>query len=163
GPDAPDRGPGAPSRPRRPRRRDRLAPAGPRGLLCAEPEDLYDHGLFGGRDPPHRPRSGGRADRPPRRPAEGSGLHQGHGGRAELLAYLETEMARVRARMPEVFATVPRGGFEIRRIPVEIEGGAPGGYASAGSLDGTRPGIYYINLKDTADWPRWSLKTLTYH
>ncbi|WP_278069108.1 DUF885 domain-containing protein [Brevundimonas sanguinis] len=84
-------------------------------------------------------------------------------GRAELLAYLETEMARVRARMPEVFATVPRGGFEIRRIPVEIEGGAPGGYASAGSLDGTRPGIYYINLKDTADWPRWSLKTLTYH
>lgn len=84
-------------------------------------------------------------------------------GRAELLAYLETEMARVRARMPEVFATVPRGGFEIRRIPVEIEGGAPGGYASAGSLDGTRPGIYYINLKDTADWPRWGLKTLTYH
>ncbi len=84
-------------------------------------------------------------------------------GRAELLAYLETEMARVRARMPEVFATVPRGGFEIRRIPVEIEGGAPGGYASAGSLDGTRPGVYYINLKDTADWPRWGLKTLTYH
>lgn len=84
-------------------------------------------------------------------------------GRAELLAYLETEMARVRARMPEVFATLPRGGFEIRRIPVEIEGGAPGGYASGGSLDGSRPGVYYINLKDTADWPRWSLKTLTYH
>ncbi len=84
-------------------------------------------------------------------------------GRAELLAYLEAEMAKVRARMPEVFATVPRGGFEIRRIPVEIEGGAPGGYASGGSLDGSRPGIYYINLKDTADWPRWSLKTLTYH
>ena len=72
-------------------------------------------------------------------------------------------MAKVRARMPEVFATVPRGGFEIRRIPVEIEGGAPGGYASGGSLDGTRPGVYYINLKDTADWPRWGLKTLTYH
>lgn len=84
-------------------------------------------------------------------------------GRAELLAYLEAEMAKVRARMPEVFATVPRGGFEIRRIPVEIEGGAPGGYASGGSLDGTRPGVYYINLKDTADWPRWGLKTLTYH
>lgn len=84
-------------------------------------------------------------------------------GRAELLAFLETEMVRVRARMPEVFVTVPRGGFEIRRIPVEIEGGAPGGYASAGSLDGTRPGVYYINLKDTADWPRWGLKTLTYH
>ncbi len=58
--------------------------------------------------------------------------------------------------MPEVLATLPRGGFEIRCIPVEIEDGAPGGYASGGSLDGARPGVYYINLKDTADWPRWT-------
>ncbi|HRX40997.1 MAG TPA: DUF885 domain-containing protein, partial [Parvularculaceae bacterium] len=28
---------------------------------------------------------------------------------------------------------------------------------------GTRPGIYWINLKDTADWPKHTLKTLTFH
>lgn len=30
-------------------------------------------------------------------------------------------------------------------------------------MDGSRPGIYWINLKDTADWPKFTLPTLTYH
>ncbi|WP_029416960.1 DUF885 domain-containing protein [Brevundimonas bacteroides] len=84
-------------------------------------------------------------------------------GRAELLAYVNVEMNRIRDRMPEVFARVPTSEFLVQRIPPAIEAGAPGGYAQGGSLDGTRPGIYFINLKDTADWPRWTLKTLTYH
>ncbi|MCZ3323951.1 DUF885 family protein, partial [Acinetobacter baumannii] len=29
--------------------------------------------------------------------------------------------------------------------------------------DGSRPGAYYINLRDTAEWPKWTLPTLTYH
>lgn len=84
-------------------------------------------------------------------------------GRAELLTYVNAEMDRVRARMPEVFARVPTSEFLVNRVPPAIEAGAPGGYAQGGSLDGSRPGIYFINLKDTADWPRWTLKTLTYH
>jgi uncharacterized protein (DUF885 family) len=84
-------------------------------------------------------------------------------GRAELLDYVNAEMAAIRARMPEVFPRLPRGDFEVRRVPPSIEAGAPGGYAQGGSLDGTRPGIYYINLRDTDEWPRWTLKTLTYH
>lgn len=84
-------------------------------------------------------------------------------GRAELLAFVNAEMAAIRARMSEVFPRLPRGDFEVRRVPPSIEAGAPGGYAQGGSLDGARPGIYYINLRDTAEWPRWTLKTLTYH
>lgn len=84
-------------------------------------------------------------------------------GRAELLAFVNAEMAAIRARMSEVFPRLPKGDFEVRRVPPSIEAGAPGGYAQGGSLDGTRPGIYYINLRDTAEWPRWTLKTLTYH
>ena len=34
---------------------------------------------------------------------------------------------------------------------------------AAGALDGTRPGFYYINLRDTAEVPSWTLPTLTYH
>jgi uncharacterized protein (DUF885 family) len=32
-----------------------------------------------------------------------------------------------------------------------------------GSLDGSRPAIYYINLKDTGVWPTFALPTLTAH
>jgi uncharacterized protein (DUF885 family) len=53
--------------------------------------------------------------------------------------------------------------LEIRRVPPAIELGAPGGYYSRPPLDGSRPGIYWINLRDTAEVPRWSLPTLTYH
>lgn len=84
-------------------------------------------------------------------------------GREELLAYVNAEMAAIRARMPEVFPRIPKTDFVVRRVPVSIQAGAPGGYAQGGSLDGTRPGTYYINLRDTGEWPRWTLKTLTYH
>jgi uncharacterized protein (DUF885 family) len=34
---------------------------------------------------------------------------------------------------------------------------------NSGSLDGSRPSTYYINLHDTANWPRFTLPSLTYH
>lgn len=84
-------------------------------------------------------------------------------GRADLLASLNAQMADMAGRLPRVFSRIPKTGMEIRRVPPSIEQGAPGGYAQAGSLDGSRPGAFYINLKDTAEWPKWSLPTLTYH
>jgi uncharacterized protein (DUF885 family) len=84
-------------------------------------------------------------------------------GRAELLAYLQDRLAAVRTKLPAIFERMPRAPYEIRRVPAEIEGGAPGGSAQRGSLDGSRPGIFYINLRDTAEWPRYTLPTLAYH
>jgi uncharacterized protein (DUF885 family) len=84
-------------------------------------------------------------------------------GRAQLLADLNRQMEAVKARMPEVFATIPRSPMEVKRVPEAIELGAPRGYAQGPSLDGSRPGAYYINLVDTRIWPRWALPTLTYH
>lgn len=84
-------------------------------------------------------------------------------GRTELLAYLQGRLTAVRAKLPAIFERMPRAPYEIRRVPPEIEGGAPGGSAQRGSLDGTRPGIFFINLRDTAEWPRYTLPTLAYH
>jgi len=84
-------------------------------------------------------------------------------GRAELLTYLNGRIADVRTRLPRAFATMVPGRLIIKRVPAAIEAGAPGGYASAGSIDGKVPGQYYINLKDTAEWPKFSLPTLCYH
>ena len=84
-------------------------------------------------------------------------------GRAQLLAYLNGRVADMRTRLPRAFATLVPGNLIIKRVPVEIQDGAPGGYAAAGSIDGTVPGNYYINLADTGIWPRYALPTLTYH
>jgi len=80
-----------------------------------------------------------------------------------LIADLNAKVAAVQAKLPSYFGALPKAAVEIRRVPKEIEAGAPGGYYEAGSLDGSRPGAYYINLRDTAEWARWRLPTLTYH
>lgn len=84
-------------------------------------------------------------------------------GKQQLLADLNTQMRAITARMPEVFGTLARASLDIRRVPPAIEAGAPGGYYQNGTLDGSRPGAYYINLRDTAEWPKFTLPTLTYH
>jgi uncharacterized protein (DUF885 family) len=84
-------------------------------------------------------------------------------GRAELLAYLNTVVKDMYGRLPQAFATLPNQPLEIRRVPVEIQDGASNGYYNRAALDGSRPAIYFINLKDVGDWPKYSLPTLCYH
>ncbi|MFL6786024.1 MAG: DUF885 domain-containing protein [Sphingomicrobium sp.] len=84
-------------------------------------------------------------------------------GRAELLAYLNTVVKDMYGRLPNGFATLPNQPLEIRRVPVEIQDGASNGYYNRAALDGSRPAIYFINLKDVGDWPKYTLPTLCYH
>jgi uncharacterized protein (DUF885 family) len=84
-------------------------------------------------------------------------------GRTQLLADLNAQIAAINARMPEYFGKLARAALEIKRVPPYIEAGAPGGYYQSPALDGSRAGAYYINLRDTSEWPRFTLPTLTYH
>jgi uncharacterized protein (DUF885 family) len=84
-------------------------------------------------------------------------------GREQLLADLNRQVQAIRARMPEVCGTLARADLQIKRIPPFTEAGAPGGYYQSAALDGSRPGTYYINLRNTAELPRFTLPTLTYH
>ena len=84
-------------------------------------------------------------------------------GRAELLAFLNAHIRTVSTRLPEAFSTLPKATVEARRVPEFIQAGAPGGYYEHAPLDGSRPAIYFINLRDTFDRPKFGLKTLTHH
>jgi uncharacterized protein (DUF885 family) len=85
------------------------------------------------------------------------------GGRAEVLAFIQERIAIIRGKMPQAFRTLVRGNVEVRRLPPEEEPGAPGAYGGAGSIDGTIPGKFWINLKDGFDHNRFNLPTLTHH
>jgi uncharacterized protein (DUF885 family) len=69
----------------------------------------------------------------------------------------------VRSKLPSYFGVLPRANVEIKRVPMETEVAASGGYYDNPSLDGKRAGIYWINLRDTAERPTWTLPALTYH
>jgi uncharacterized protein (DUF885 family) len=84
-------------------------------------------------------------------------------GKEQLIADLNVQMDKLKTRLPEVFATLAKADCDVKRVPAYTEAGAPGGYYQSPAPDGSRAGAYYINLRDTAAWPKWSLPTLTYH
>ncbi len=84
-------------------------------------------------------------------------------GRAEVIADLNGYIDQINLRMPELFATKPPYEVEVRSFPKAREASAPGGQYSSPSLDGSQPGVYWINLRDIKAVPKFDLKTLTYH
>lgn len=84
-------------------------------------------------------------------------------GRADLLASLNASVRAMQARLPQAFTNPPDAALEIRRVAPEIQDGAPNGYYFRAPLDGSRPAIYWINLKSVNDWPKYTLPSLTYH
>jgi uncharacterized protein (DUF885 family) len=84
-------------------------------------------------------------------------------GRADLIAGLNTSVRAMQAKLPQAFSNPPDAALEIRRVAPEIQDGASNGYYFRAPLDGSRPAIYWINLKSVGDWPKYTLPSLTYH
>jgi uncharacterized protein (DUF885 family) len=84
-------------------------------------------------------------------------------GREQLIAYCNERVLAVRKLMPQISHLDMKVPLQIKRVPVDIEAGAPLGYMNFASLDGSRPAIYYINLKSTTLWPKSEIATLTAH
>jgi uncharacterized protein (DUF885 family) len=84
-------------------------------------------------------------------------------GRIEQIAYLNEVNAQIMASIEDYFITIPPQPLEIVRVPEYSQDSAPGGYYQPPAMDGSSPGKFYINQKDTRDNPRWTLPTLMYH
>ncbi|MGB6605513.1 MAG: DUF885 family protein, partial [Steroidobacteraceae bacterium] len=84
-------------------------------------------------------------------------------GRQQILDYCNGLIKALQPHLPKYFRIMPKAPVEVRRVPVYTQAGAPGGYYQRPALDGSRPGAFYINLRDTSEWSRWKLPTLIYH
>ncbi len=84
-------------------------------------------------------------------------------GRAALIGYLNDRVAAIRPLLPQLSHMPLKADLVIKRVPVDIESGAPLGYMNFAPLDGSRPATYYVNLKSTSLWPKYQLPTLTAH
>jgi uncharacterized protein (DUF885 family) len=84
-------------------------------------------------------------------------------GRQEAISYCNAWVERLRAAMPRWSRLDLKAPVRVERVPPEREAGAAGAYMAPGAFDGSRPSIFYLNLRDTATWPRWTLPTLVAH
>ncbi len=87
----------------------------------------------------------------------------GDKGRQEIMDFIHETIADIRTRMPRAHETLVPGFLEVTRINPEVEAGAPGAYGGAGSIDGTQPGHFWINLRTPALHNKFNLMDLTYH
>jgi uncharacterized protein (DUF885 family) len=84
-------------------------------------------------------------------------------GRAQVIAYIQGKIAATRALVPRVSHLKLRAPVDVKRVPPAIQDGAALGYMQPAALDGSRPAIYYVNLKSTSLWPKYQLATLSAH
>ena len=88
---------------------------------------------------------------------------EGDKGRAEIMAFIQERIRIIRTKLPRMFNTLVRGNLEVKRLPPEEEPGAPGAYGGAGSIDGTIPGKFWINLETTSRHNKFDLPDLAHH
>jgi len=82
-------------------------------------------------------------------------------GRARFLADATGLVANAERRVPAAFSRLPRAPLVVRPVPAFREAAAAGAYYSAPALDGSRPGIFFVNLARPP--ASWQLPTLVSH
>jgi uncharacterized protein (DUF885 family) len=87
----------------------------------------------------------------------------GDAGRAEILAFIKDRVGWIKSQMPRAFGKLVDPPFEVRRLPLAEEPGAPGAYGGAGSKDGSIPSRMWINLRTTDLHRKYDLADLTFH
>jgi uncharacterized protein (DUF885 family) len=84
-------------------------------------------------------------------------------GRAACIADYQHYINEIVRGLGADFAAAPRLDIKVERVPQFKEKTAPGAYADTGSLDGSRPGVFYVNLRDMRDIHKYQMRTLAYH
>ncbi len=88
---------------------------------------------------------------------------EGDPGRAEIFAFINERVGWIKSQMPRAFNKLVDPPFEVRRLPLAEEPGAPGAYGGAGSKDGSIPSRMWINLRTTDLHRKYDLADLAFH
>jgi uncharacterized protein (DUF885 family) len=84
-------------------------------------------------------------------------------GRAQVLKDYGTIIDEVSAGLDPYFAVKPKAKVVVERVPVFTEKTAPFAYYNAPPFDGSRPGVFYANLRKVDEIAKFGMRTLAYH
>ncbi|MDC8012174.1 DUF885 domain-containing protein [Tahibacter soli] len=84
-------------------------------------------------------------------------------GRREMIARFQQILDEIDKGLGSAFDVRPKLGVDVRAIPEYSQATAPIGYYMSGAFDGSRPGVFYANTRDTAEVPKFIMRSLAYH
>ncbi len=87
----------------------------------------------------------------------------GDEARARILADYQGIVDEATARLPSLFGRLPQAPVRVERVPAFKEAGSAFAYYMPPPLDGSKPGIFYANLRNPRDVVKFGMRTLAYH
>jgi uncharacterized protein (DUF885 family) len=87
----------------------------------------------------------------------------GDGVGEEMLADYESIVDDARQRLPDLFGRLPQAQVSVERVPEFMQEGSAGAYYQPPPFDGSKPGIFYVNMLNASENPRFRMRTLAHH
>jgi uncharacterized protein (DUF885 family) len=84
-------------------------------------------------------------------------------GREQILKDYQAIIDEINTGLSKHFGRLPQAKVEVKRVPEFAEKTSPAAYYSGPAMDGTRPGVFYANLREVSETPKYSMRTLAYH
>jgi uncharacterized protein (DUF885 family) len=84
-------------------------------------------------------------------------------GRELFLEDARTQTAEIFAVADQYFNILPKASMEVRKVEAWRENSTSIAFYQSPSLDGSRPGYYYANLKDMTTYQKSVSTAITYH
>lgn len=84
-------------------------------------------------------------------------------GRAGYLELATGLIENMKARLDELFITKPKADVVVKPVEAFREKSAGKAFYQRPTPDGSRPGVYYANLYNMAEMPKYAAEALAYH
>ena len=84
-------------------------------------------------------------------------------GKQQYLSDARGFIAGVMAKAPQFFHRLPKAPLEVRAVEPWREATASVAFYNRGTADGSRPGIYYVNLADMTQVLKPQIEGISYH
>ncbi|MGJ8562166.1 MAG: DUF885 domain-containing protein [Alphaproteobacteria bacterium] len=84
-------------------------------------------------------------------------------GREAYITAAAQYIDEMKGKLDSLFITKPKADMIVKRVEPFREDTAGGAFYDLPALDGSRPGAYYINLRDMSELPIYQMQALAYH
>ncbi len=84
-------------------------------------------------------------------------------GREAYMSRATGIINEMKGELDGLFITKPKADMIVKRVEPFREDTAGGAFYDQPALDGSRPGAYYINLRDMGELPIYQMQALAYH
>ena len=90
-------------------------------------------------------------------------LPKGEKGRQRYMASAKKTIQDMKNKLPGLFSLRPKADLVVKPVEAYREKSAGLAFYQGPSLDGTRPGTYYVNLFDMKGLPTYEIEALAFH